>query len=40
MAEHFHTKENLKKELKELNELWNMKKMHMENTEKSLANLQ
>ncbi|XP_074996820.1 coiled-coil domain-containing protein 178 [Calonectris borealis] len=37
IAENSHTTENLKNELKELNELWNMKQMQMENTEKSFT---
>ncbi|XP_050748458.1 LOW QUALITY PROTEIN: coiled-coil domain-containing protein 178 [Gymnogyps californianus] len=40
IAENSHTMENLKNELKELNELWNMKQIQMENTEKSSADLQ
>jgi len=34
-----HTTENSKNELKELNELWNMKEMQMENAEKSFTDL-
>lgn len=40
IAEHLHTTENLKKELKELNELWNMMQMLMENTETSFTDVQ
>ncbi|KAM6141263.1 coiled-coil domain-containing protein 178 [Phoenicopterus ruber ruber] len=40
IAENSHTMENLKNELKELNELWNMKQIQMENMEKSFADLQ
>ncbi|XP_052644523.1 coiled-coil domain-containing protein 178 isoform X1 [Harpia harpyja] len=40
IAENSHTMENLKKGLKELNELWNMKQIGMENTEKSVTDLQ
>ncbi|XP_068788895.1 coiled-coil domain-containing protein 178 isoform X3 [Struthio camelus] len=39
IAENFHTTENFKNELKELNALWNMKEMQMENTEKSFIDL-
>ncbi|KAM9303821.1 coiled-coil domain-containing protein 178 [Morus bassanus] len=39
IAENYHTTENLKKELKELNELWNMEQMRMESAEKSFTDL-
>lgn len=39
IAENSHTMENLKNELKELNELWNVKQIEMENTEKSFVDL-
>ncbi|XP_075600281.1 coiled-coil domain-containing protein 178 isoform X5 [Balearica regulorum gibbericeps] len=37
--ENFHTMEKFKNELKELNELWNIKQIQMENTEKSFIDL-
>ncbi|XP_042654031.1 coiled-coil domain-containing protein 178 [Tyto alba] len=40
IAENSHTMEYFKKELEELNEMWNMKQIQMENTEKSFADLQ
>ncbi|KAM6445474.1 LOW QUALITY PROTEIN: coiled-coil domain-containing protein 178 [Rhynochetos jubatus] len=39
ISENSHTVGNLENELKELNELWNMKQIQMENTEKSFADL-
>ncbi|KAM6318615.1 coiled-coil domain-containing protein 178 [Aegotheles albertisi] len=39
IVENSHTIENFKNELKELNELWNMKQIQMENAEKSLTDL-
>ncbi|XP_021242133.1 coiled-coil domain-containing protein 178 isoform X2 [Numida meleagris] len=39
ITENYHTVENLKNELKELAELWNMKQIQMENTEKSFIDL-
>ncbi|PKU42253.1 hypothetical protein llap_7441 [Limosa lapponica baueri] len=39
IAENSHTVENLKNEIKELNGLWNMKQIEMENAEKSLVEL-
>ncbi|XP_067148418.1 coiled-coil domain-containing protein 178 [Apteryx mantelli] len=39
IAENSHTTENLKNELRELNALWNMKEMQMENIEKSFTDL-
>ncbi|KAM6373731.1 coiled-coil domain-containing protein 178 [Alca torda] len=39
IAENCRTMENLKNELKELNELWNIKQIEIENTEKSLVDL-
>ncbi|XP_065486174.1 coiled-coil domain-containing protein 178 [Caloenas nicobarica] len=39
IAENFRIAENFKNELKELNELWNMKQIQMENTEKCLPDL-
>ncbi|KAM7122320.1 coiled-coil domain-containing protein 178 [Ciconia maguari] len=39
IAENSHTTENFKNELKELNELWTMKQIQMENAEKSCTDL-
>ncbi|XP_025975432.2 synaptonemal complex protein 1-like isoform X1 [Dromaius novaehollandiae] len=39
IAENSHTTENFKIELRELNALWNIKEMQMENTEKSFIDL-